>query len=162
MKHIIITFLSIFFSFTSFAIGQITGATSVCAGGTTTLSDTSSGGTWTCSNHSIAAIGSTSGIVTGVSSGTATITYTVGLSFATTTITVNPLPASISGATSVSAGSAIPLVDATPFGSWSTSNPSIAMCAAVPGVIAGVSSGTASISYILPTGCSTAISLTVY
>jgi len=66
----------------------------VCVGAsTTTLTNVLSGGTWSSSNTGVAAVGSTSGVLTGVSPGVSTITYTVppGCSI-TAQATVNPLP----------------------------------------------------------------------
>jgi hypothetical protein len=73
----------------------ISGTPVVCQGMTTTLSDVTSGGSWTSSNTAVANVGSISGAVNGVSAGVANITYTmpVGGCYATTTATVNPLPA---------------------------------------------------------------------
>jgi len=71
----------------------ITGPDSVCAGATITLTDATTGGTWSSSNVSVATVGSSTGIVTGVSGGTTTISYTLsdGCS-ATLTVTVKPTP----------------------------------------------------------------------
>ncbi len=52
----------------------ITGTATVCSGSTTTLSD-ASGGNWTSSNTAVATVGASSGIVSGVTPGTAVITY---------------------------------------------------------------------------------------
>ncbi len=81
----------------------ITGATSVCATATTTLSDAITGGAWTSSNPSIASIGFSTGVVTGVGGGTVTITYSTGCgSPVTSSMTVNGSPVSISSATACS------------------------------------------------------------
>ena len=57
------------------------------------LGETVSGGTWSSTNTAVATVG-TSGIVTGVSGGTATISYSTGTGCAATAIvTVNALPA---------------------------------------------------------------------
>lgn len=71
----------------------ITGTTSVCVGSTATLSSATAEGTWSSGTPSVATVNATSGVVTGVSSGTTVITYTLvtGCSV-TTTVTVNPLP----------------------------------------------------------------------
>jgi uncharacterized protein YjdB len=53
----------------------ITGATTVLVGQTTTLANTTVGGTWSSSTTSKATIGSASGTVTGMSTGTSNITY---------------------------------------------------------------------------------------
>src|SRR5690554_72901 len=77
--------------------GTLSGTQTVCEGSTTTFSTTSSGGTWSSSNMAIATVDG-SGVITGLTDGTATITYTVtgtgGCSDATATrtVTVDPLP----------------------------------------------------------------------
>ncbi|MFL5748581.1 MAG: Ig-like domain repeat protein, partial [Niastella sp.] len=58
------------------AVNAITGTTSVCSGSTTTLSDATPGGVWSSNNTSIATVNA-SGVVTGVSAGSADISYTV-------------------------------------------------------------------------------------
>ncbi len=74
--------------------GTITGAATTLVGTTTTLSNSTTGGTWSSSAITIASVGST-GIVTGVSAGTATISYTItipcGSAVATQVVTVSPL-----------------------------------------------------------------------
>lgn len=76
---------------------SITGAGRVCAGSTTTLTGSpSAGGSWTISPLAVATIGASSGVVTGVTPGTATVTYTVtnvcGTTTANYTIIVDTLP----------------------------------------------------------------------
>jgi hypothetical protein len=74
--------------------GTISGTTTVMAGFTTNLYSTVTGGTWNSGATSVATIGGGSGVVTGVTAGTAPITYTVtgcGLTAsAYTTVTVTP------------------------------------------------------------------------
>ena len=74
--------------------GTLYGTTTVMAGATTNLYSTVTGGTWNSGATSIATIGTGSGLVTGVTAGTAPITYTVtgcGLTAsAYTTVTVTP------------------------------------------------------------------------
>src|ERR1043165_9144396 len=70
----------------------ITGYTSVCELSTVILSDATPGGTWSSSDTTIATVGAATGIVTGISFGTAEISYTTGGGTATLTITVNPTP----------------------------------------------------------------------
>jgi uncharacterized protein YjdB len=77
--------------------GPISGLSNVCIGQNTTLTDAGFG-IWSCSNTSIATIGSSSGIITGIASGTVTVTYTLGSGCSVIKpFTVNPLPAAISG-----------------------------------------------------------------
>jgi uncharacterized protein YjdB len=138
----------------------ITGTFSLCAGATTSLTDATTGGTWTSSNTAVATIGSSSATVSGVGAGTTIITYTVaGGCTVTATVTVNPLPAAITGATSVCTGSATNLTDAGG-GTWSSSNTSVATVTA-GGVVTGVANGTSVITYTLPTGCLITSTMTV-
>ena len=75
--------------------GTITGSSIIYIGSTTTLSGVTSGGYWTSSNAAVAAIGSSTGVVSGVAAGTATISYSVtgcgGLSSVTMPVTVSLL-----------------------------------------------------------------------
>jgi hypothetical protein len=67
-------------------VAAITGTTSISTGGTTQLSDATAGGVWSSNNTSVATVNA-SGLVTGVSSGSATISYKVTNSCGTTTVT---------------------------------------------------------------------------
>ncbi|NBW28641.1 MAG: hypothetical protein EBR38_08750, partial [Flavobacteriaceae bacterium] len=133
-----------------------TGTTSFCIGSTTTLSNTQSGGTWASNNVNVATVNS-SGVVTGVSTGTATISYTYSANGCTQTvqtiITVNPLPvvAAITGATNVCAGATTQLLSATSGGVWTTSNSAVATVNTF-GVVTGVAAGTATITYTITNG----------
>ena len=139
--------------------GTITGIKSLCAGLTTALSD-AGGGSWTSLNTAVATVGTASGIVTGVSSGTSVITYTLasGCS-ATTPVTVIPTAAPITGNANVCLGTGSALSDITPAGVWSSSNTSVATVAG--GVVTGISLGTAVISYRIASGCSATVVVTV-
>lgn len=140
----------------------ISGSTNVCIGSATTLSDASGGGTWNSNDVSIATVGSTSGVVNGVSSGTTIITYTLPTGCTSTTnFTVNPLPTPINGSNRVCNGLSISLSDITPSGAWSSSNTSVAAVNAVSGVVTGAGQGTATISYTLVTGCYITTTITV-
>lgn len=141
--------------------GAISGSTNVCVSGTTTLSN-AGGGTWTSSNSGVATIGSSSGLVSGVTSGTSTITYTLPTGcIATTTMTVNPLPAGITGSSVVCPSLTITLSNSTGGGTWSSSATTIATIGSGTGIVTGVTSGTAAITYQLGTGCRVATTLTV-
>lgn len=130
----------------------ITGTAQVCAGLTTTLTD-GGGGAWSSGSTAVATVGAGTGIVNGVVAGTATITYTLGTGCITTmVVTVNPLPAAISGATNVCAGLTTALTDAGG-GSWGSSTTTVATVGAGTGIVSGVLAGTTTITYTLPTGC---------
>jgi hypothetical protein len=56
----------------------IGGVSSLCIGSSTTLTDAVPGGIWTSTPITVATIGSTSGVVTGVSAGVVFVTYSIG------------------------------------------------------------------------------------
>jgi trimeric autotransporter adhesin len=139
---------------------SISGSASVCRGYTTTLSD-GGGGIWSSGNPAVASIGSISGVVMGNSVGNADITYTLpGGCAISTVVTVNPLPYPVTGAATVCQASSISLNDATPMGSWSSSDAGLAIVGTT-GVVTGVSAGIPYITYTLPTGCYMVKSITV-
>ena len=123
----------------------------VCFGGAViTLSDPSVGGGWTSSNPAIAPVTTMStntGQVTGVTVGTATITYTLLGCNITVVVTVDPLPAPISGSFHQCQGSSITLTDAVGGGTWTSTTVSVATIDPVTGVVIGVSPGTTIITY---------------
>jgi hypothetical protein len=136
----------------------ITGTSLICgSGSTTTLSNTTGGGTWTSNNNAVATVGSTSGIVTGVTNGTATISYFALGGQATMVVTVSPLPnaGSISGTASVCQGSTTTLSDGAGGGVWSSSTTSVATVG-TSGIVTGVGAGTTTISYTATNSCGTA------
>lgn len=139
----------------------ITGTLSACVGLTSTLSDASTGGTWSSSSTTIASVGTSSGIVTGVASGTATISYATGQTcYATSTFSVNANPASITGTLTVATSATTQLTDATAGGTWSSSTTTVATIGTA-GLVTGVASGTSTISYTLSTGCYVVATMTV-
>ncbi|WP_339659271.1 hypothetical protein, partial [Flavobacterium frigidarium] len=64
---------------------SITGVNVVCIGSTTTFSNTVSGGTWSSASPLVATVNASTGIITGVSVGTAVINYSVKTSGCTIT-----------------------------------------------------------------------------
>ncbi len=132
----------------------ITGTATVCESGTTTLANATTGGTWSSASPSIATVVSGSGIVTGISAGTAVISYTTSGATITTTVTVNPLANAgiITGASSVCAGLSITLGNATSGGVWASSAAGIATVGST-GITTGVAAGIAIISYTVTNSC---------
>ncbi|MCF8450217.1 MAG: Ig-like domain-containing protein, partial [Taibaiella sp.] len=129
----------------------ITGSLTVCVGSTTTLNSATTGGTWSTSDGTIATVAA--GIVTGISTGTATISYTNGTCFRTTTVTVNAAPGANTGTAVVCVGQGTTLSNTTGGGTWSSSNTTRATVNAATGTVAGVSAGTANISYRISASC---------
>jgi len=133
---------------------SITGTFLLCSGATTTLSNASTGGSWSTSAPSIATIGTGTGLVSGLSSGTTTITYTSATGcYTTQDVTVNPVPLIITGDSVVCSGSTTILNDATSGGSWSSSTVSVATISSGSGFVTGISNGTDTVKYTLPSGC---------
>ncbi len=139
---------------------SITGTLTVCVGLTTALTDASIGGTWSGSAPGTATISGT-GVVTGLAAGTVTDTYKLPTGCITTTVvTVNPLPAAITGAMTVCVGSFTSLTDATGPGTWSSASGLVSVGTGT-GLVTGLSAGTAIVVYTLPTSCITTAIVTV-
>ncbi len=144
--------------------GTISGSATVCVGATTTYHSSGlAGGTWSSQATAVATVDPATGLITGVTPGTATITYTVttpcGTATATSNITVIILPnaGTVSGATTVCAGSTTAYTtDGLPGGTWSSVTPSIATVDPSTGVVTGVAAGNATITYTFTNGCGTA------
>ena len=81
------------------------------------------------------------------------------------TVTVNPLPGTIGGVTTVCSGLTTTLNDTPPLGTWSTSDVTVDTVDLSSGVVTGITTGivpeTALITYTLPTGCIATTSLNV-
>ena len=139
----------------------ITGTLSLCVGNTTTLADGSTTGahSWSSSSTGVATITSPGGVVTALTAGTTIITYTSTTSgcYATAILTVTPLPVAISGTKTLCVGSTTSLSDATPGGTWSSSNTTVATVGSSTGIVSGLTVGTSIITYGNPTCYSTAI-----
>ncbi len=164
MKHLLFFFSALLLSFTSFAVAPITGSSINCGGGTVALSDATSGGTWSSSNTGIATIGSSSGVCTGISPGTAIISYTVSGVSALMTVTVIPAISSITGLTSVCMGSSTTVACLNTGGSWSSSNTAVASVGSPSGTsatVVGISPGTSVISYSIGSGCVSTLTMTI-
>ncbi|MES2703127.1 MAG: FG-GAP-like repeat-containing protein [Bacteroidota bacterium] len=134
-------------------MSAITGTLTVCVGSNTTLSNTTSGGTWSSANASVAVVGSSSGIVTGIAAGTAMISYSAGASSVTAVVTVNALPSAIGGTLAVCPGNTTSVTSTPSGGVWSSASTAVASVGSATGVVMGVSAGTTNMTYTLSTGC---------
>ena len=141
--------------------GTISGPSAVCAGSNINLSASGDPyGTWTSTNTLVATVNATTGIVHGVSQGSATIIYTVGsagpcgTASATYLVSVNPVPnaGTVTGASSVCVGLSTAFSSSGSInGTWSSSNPSVATVDAASGAVTGVAAGLATIRYTVST-----------
>ncbi|WP_395047931.1 Ig domain-containing protein, partial [Flavobacterium sp.] len=147
------------------ALPTITGTLNACIGLTTQLigSGTANGTTpWVSSNPGVATVSNT-GLVTGVSLGTAIITYTNSNGCAiTATVTVNALP-TITGTLLVCVGLTTQLTGSATANAttpWVSSNPGIATVSNT-GLVTGVSAGTTIITYTNSNGCIITTTVTI-
>ncbi|MES2702403.1 MAG: Ig-like domain-containing protein [Bacteroidota bacterium] len=143
--------------------GTISGPGIVCAGANITLSVTGSAGTWSTVSSAIATV-SSSGIVTGVASGTASVLYTVTSSCGTATATfpltvITSSAGIIAGTDSVCPGDTIMLSASVAGGTWTSASASIATVSG--GVVTGIVPGTTVISYTVTNACGTATAFRV-
>jgi uncharacterized protein YjdB len=160
MKKLVTLFILFFACLLSpGAYAQISGFTSLCSGKFDTLTGLPAGGTWSSSNPSVASITTTGGIVTAISAGTTTISYSTWST--PIVLTVYASPAAITGMGYAYCGSPITLSDATPAGTWSSSNPAAATISS-SGVLTPVSYSNTTISYTLSTGCYTTSYISVF
>ena len=131
----------------------ITGVLSECAGTLSTLSDVTPSGTWSSSNTPIATIGSSSGMLIGVSGGTTVITYATNCGYITAVDTVIASPSAIVGTDSVCIGGTTTYASIPAGGTWASSLTPVATVLSGSGIITGVTAGTSTITYTIPPGC---------
>ncbi len=132
----------------------------LCVGAQITLISLPIGGAWYSSDTLISTIDT--GLLIGISSGINYITYSLPTGCWTLdSIHINPLPDSITGYTNVCEGSQISLYSSPAGGTWYSSNNSIANVGYSNGIVIGGSSGLATITYSLTSGCSVFQNVTV-
>ena len=143
---------------------MITGDTTLCVGDSTALFDSVAGGVWSSSaTGSLYIIPGTDTVVaSALALSGVTVFYTItGCPAVGHTITINPIPAAITGASSLCDSVHSNLYDLTPGGVWSSNNTITARIDSLTGIATGVSLGTTIITYTLPTGCYTTLHVTV-
>ena len=136
---------------------------------TTPVSGTGISYTLTGTNPIVTAVTNSTGLFSGLNSGTYKLTTTnlAGCTSSPASLTINPQPLppivnAITGTITVNAGSTITLHDSTNGGVWSSSNLAIASVNSNTGVVTGVSAGSVTINYTLTTGgCTNSASISV-
>ena len=142
----------------------ITGTTEICAGGThPTMTNATTGGIWSSSNSSVALIGSTTGMVSGLTAGNTTISYTKSGCTTTQIVTVDASPLSNNtGSNTICTGNTTTLLNSTSGGIWSSNNTLLATVNSSTGIVTGVAAGSPIISYMIGAGCYKTTSVTVH
>jgi len=156
----------IIFTYGTLAGGAIVGPPTLCMGDTANYTNPtgSPGGTWTSSNGAVATIGST-GFLTSTGTGVTVITYAIvtpcGSYSATKNVTVNAMPAPITGSLLTCTGTSTTLSDTVAGGTWSSANGAIGSIVASTGVYTGVSVGSVVMSYTMPSGCNVTTTVSI-
>ena len=146
-------------------VASIKGADTICAGTNTQLQDDSTGGVWASSNINIATVdngGNTKGILQGMSTISYSVSNKCGTTHVTKNITIIPAQISISpivGDTVVCVHDSTLLSNKSPYGSWNSSNASVASITSM-GMVNGVNTGTAIIQYTVPYTCGNQVETT--
>jgi uncharacterized protein YjdB len=138
----------------------IAGIAQACEGSSSIFSDGSAGGTWSSSTPLVADI-STTGSVTAYAAGTTMITYTLSTGCLRTRVfTVNVQPAAIDGTPKVCQAGTTTLSNTTTGGMWVSGIMPIATVSTT-GVVSGLASGVAPVSYVMSSGCQSVVNVTV-
>ena len=146
--------------------GTISGTSPLCVGNTALYTSSGTpGGEWFSINPSVASVNATTGLVTALSPGQTDIAYFVssGCGSPTTmwkTLIVSQTTAgTVSGASSLCIGTTANYFSSgTGGGTWSSTNPSVAIVDMFSGLVTALSGGTSNITYTIGTGCSTPLS----
>ncbi len=92
--------------------GTLSGTQAICVGGTSTFTSSVSDGTWSSGTPAVATINAITGVITGVSAGSATMTYTVTggngcirTVTRTVTVTAPPSAGNLTGGQTICVGS---------------------------------------------------------
>ncbi len=136
---------------------------SACVNTSTVFADVTLGGAWTSSNTSVATVLTGSGVITGVSTGTAVITYSIPPGcYTTRMVTINATPLAITGnSTAICPGTTVTLSDASTPGTWTSLRNFVATVTTTTGVVTGVSADTATIIFTTNKNCKTSTVVTV-
>ena len=145
----------------------VSGAAHLCTGASASLyTDSTLGGTWSTSNSAVATV-DTLGNVTPLTNGNINVVYSLTNSCGTTNrtkaivVSSAPVQSPIAGSSSVCQSDTIHLHDLAPGGTWSSSDPNIALVSAAGGagpggafgLLVGVTAGTDTIKYLVINFC---------
>ena len=141
----------------------ITGSSSVCVGSNITLNDATTGGNWYSLTSSKATAVLTTGVITGVASGSAVIEYAkTGCTTTMNVTVVSNTVSSITGTLAFCASGGTTVSDVTSSGTWSVGSTSIATVNSSTGVVTGVGAGNTGVTYtVTSSGCFASATLTV-
>ncbi len=146
--------------------GTLSGTQGICVNGTSIFASTVTGGSWSSSTPAIATVNANTGLVTGLTAGTATITYTItgtggcanATATRTVTVTTAPTAGTLGGNQSICVSGTSTFTSTISGGAWSSNTPAVATVNATSGLVTGISAGTATITYTVAGtgGCSNA------
>jgi hypothetical protein len=143
----------------------ISGIDQICVGSAQSYISSPTGGTWISSATSKATIGSVSGSALGIAQGVTTLTYTAPVTgcVATRQISVNPVPAAITGTTTVCVGNSVTLASFTAGQTWTSSGSAVAITPAstTTANVTGLTTGVSIISYVNNYGCASTATVNV-
>jgi len=141
-------------------LNATTGSAAMCQNVPVTLANTTAGGgTWSSANTSVATV-SNAGVVYGVSGGSAVISFNATNGCVATKLVTLTASGSISGTASVCVGQQTILSTSQSGGNWFSGSDATATVSAA-GVVSGVGAGVCGITYVVPSGCWSAIAVTV-
>ena len=145
--------------------GTVSGSSPLCINATATYtSNGNAGGSWSSSNPAVASVNA-AGLVKGLTAGTTNITYTVSTgcnapvsSFKTLTVNPNVSAGTVSGNSPLCIGAtATYSSNGNAGGTWSSSNPAVAIVNSV-GLVTALTAGTTNIIYTVSIGCNGPVS----
>lgn len=142
----------------------IIGPATICVGDSVTFTDSSLGGSWSASFDGLGFV-PFSGVYASAYDGVATILYMLPTGCQTSIpVTINPGPDPIvAGTTTACVGVGVTLSDATSGGVWEAGASSAVVVTGVGtgGGYVGMTAGTGTISYTLPSGCAATLDVTI-
>ncbi|MCW3123143.1 MAG: surface protein, partial [Flavipsychrobacter sp.] len=137
------------------------GADSICVNGTGYVTNIIGGGMWSSSDGTVAKVGTMTGLVTGMSAGTAVMSYLLPTGcLSQSMVEIIDLAPPITGFGAACPGNTSPLSDALADGIWSSLNTSVATVNS-SGLVTAITADTVSIVYTIRPGCATTITFRV-